>query len=61
MDGPVGIRRHSMIRRLRSRTTSRTSCSVRSPDTVSASRSRSLRSFSGVGKSSSAATPSRAR
>lgn len=57
--GPSGMRRQSRIRRLRSATASRTSCSVRMPSTVPASRSISLRRRSGVGRNSSGCTPSR--
>ncbi len=59
MGGPTGIRRHSLIRWLSSATASRTSCSDRRACTVSASLAASLRSFSGVGRSTSVETPSR--
>ena len=58
MGGPSGSRRQSIIRSLRSATASRTSRSVRKSGTRSASRSASLRSLSGVGRSSSGGTPS---
>jgi hypothetical protein len=48
-----------MIRSLSSAAASRTACSEGSPGAASASRSRSLRSFSGTGRNSSVATPSR--
>jgi len=59
MGGPTGMRRHSTMRRLSSAAASRISASERNSPAVSASRSISRRSRSGVGSISSAATPSR--
>ena len=57
--GPSGMRRHWMICRLSSAAISRTCCSECSSWTDPVSRSTSLRSRSGVGRRSSADTPSR--